>query len=295
MNRRWICALLLLVTTASLLAEPPATMPASKWMRFVRDDRGGGVLQTSVVRFADDHGVSVDLIGAVHVGEKAYYDELETRFAGYDALLFELVKAEGAPVPGAAVEPSTQPGVKPSAALRAVGGIQRFLKDTLKLSFQLEEINYDKPNFVHADLDAATFMRLQNERGEGFLELMIRSMFEGSRNPALAASAPGPLDILNAMRAPDRDRQLKLLFAPQLADMETMSGLLEGPDGSVILTERNKKAIETFDAQRAAGKQKLGIFYGAAHLPGMSKMLADRGFRQVGEPQWLTAWDMRTP
>ena len=43
--------------------------------------------------------VVVDLIGAVHVGEKAYYEALNKQFEDYDAVLYELVAPEGTRVP----------------------------------------------------------------------------------------------------------------------------------------------------------------------------------------------------
>jgi len=58
----------------------------------------------------------------------------------------------------------------------AVSKLQRFLKDRLNLSFQLDEIDYSKPNFIHADLDAETFQQLQSERGESFATLMLSAL-----------------------------------------------------------------------------------------------------------------------
>ena len=40
------------------------------------------------------------------------------------------------------------------------------------------------------------------------------------------------------------------------------------------------------------GRKKLGIFYGAAHMPDMEKRLQKMGFAQVGKPRWLVAWDI---
>ena len=45
-------------------------------MRFVPDPQGGGVLQTASVSYRNADGVTVALVGAVHVGEKRYYEEL---------------------------------------------------------------------------------------------------------------------------------------------------------------------------------------------------------------------------
>ena len=74
-------------------AEPKKkSEPEPKFLRIRRDDKGEPVaLETSVVRYvpADDTrpGLSVALIGAVHVGDKGYYDELTKAFTSYDAVL----------------------------------------------------------------------------------------------------------------------------------------------------------------------------------------------------------------
>ena len=39
--------------------------------------------------------VTVDLIGAVHIGDVAYYAAAQRRFEQYDALLYELVAPKG--------------------------------------------------------------------------------------------------------------------------------------------------------------------------------------------------------
>jgi hypothetical protein len=266
----------------------------SKFLRFNDLGEQGATLDSSIVRYRNAEGVVVDLIGAVHIGEAAYFNVLSDRFDAYDALLFELIKPVDGAVPG---QPTTRPrnAGGGDATMRVVGGLQGFMKNALKLSFQLEEINYHRANFVHADLDAETFSRMQGERGESMFVLMLRSMIQGTRNKELARHAPGPMDIVKAMRAPDRDRQLKLLLGRQMSNMDAMTQLLEGPKGSVILTERNKKAVEVLQQQMKAGKRELGIFYGAAHMPGIETLLNDMGFEQVGEPEWITAWDMRQP
>jgi hypothetical protein len=71
--------------------------------------------------------------------------------------------------------------------------------------------------------------------------------------------------------------------------------VLEGKDGSTILTERNRKAFEVLDRELKAGKKKLGVFYGAAHLPDMEKrLLNDFGMKRSGE-RWVTAWSLTEP
>ena len=46
------------------------------------------------------------------------------------------------------------------------------------------------------------------------------------------------------------------------------------------------------DKQLAAGKKKIGVFYGAGHLPDMEKrLLADFGLKRDSE-SWLVAWSL---
>ncbi|MEM8872750.1 MAG: hypothetical protein AAGD32_00695 [Planctomycetota bacterium] len=265
--------------------EPPAS-DAEKFIKF--NDRGnGGELQTSIVTYRNADGVTVDLIGAVHIGDRAYFETLNDRFPAYDSLLYELVLPEGAAPPRA----GGQRQFDLDASM--IGNLQVLMKQALELDFQLDRIDYHKPNFVHADLDAATFTRLQQDRNETFLDLFIKAMLNPPTQEEMAQMEQLDfMELLQAMQAPDRARQLKLLFAKQMRQMDQMTRLFDGPNGSVIIHERNNVAFEVLDKQIDAGDKHLGVFYGAAHLPHMEELLIERGFEQVGEPEYITAWDM---
>ena len=90
----------------------------------------------------------------------------------------------------------------PQRSLASVGGLQKTLKDTLKLSFQLEMIDYHRPNPIDADLDAETFAKMQEDRGESLLSLMLNSILHEMSNPQAAAAGPGLAEILFALRSP---------------------------------------------------------------------------------------------
>jgi hypothetical protein len=94
------------------------------------------------------------------------------------------------------------------------------------------------------------------------------------------------------MNSPDSSRQYKLLLARQFGDVESQIADLEGPDGTVILTERNNAAIKVLRQSIADGKKNIGVFYGAAHMPGIEETLVnDMGFKRTGV-EWRLAWDM---
>jgi hypothetical protein len=68
---------------------------AGEFIRVDEDDAAAR-LQTAVTRY-EKGGASVDLIGTIHIADKAYYQNLNTRFAGYDALLFEMIGGKNSP------------------------------------------------------------------------------------------------------------------------------------------------------------------------------------------------------
>jgi hypothetical protein len=266
-------------------AEAPETESnKTEFLRFTQtEDKTGGKLESAIATYRNADGVTVHLVAALHVGEKSYYEGLGKTFQGYDALLYEMVKPRDMPAP-----------TRGQQAGGMVSAFQRFLKDVLELEFQLDAIDYSAPNFVHADLDVETFFKLQEQRGESLFTLMLRSMMS-QMSRAGAPGAPAPItvfDILAAMNSPDSARQYKLLLARQFQDVEAQLAGMEGPNGSVLVTERNKAALRVLKETIADGKKNIGIFYGAGHMRGLEDALVgDMGFERVGV-EWRMAWDM---
>jgi hypothetical protein len=87
------------------------------------------------------------------------------------------------------------------------------------------------------------------------------------------------------------ERQIKLYIAKQIGQMEEHALGLDGPGGSVILTERNKAAMNVLENVLKDGKKDIAIFYGAAHMPDLEKRLATLGFKPVAT-EWRMAWDL---
>lgn len=289
---------------AAYAEDAAAASDKLEFVRFSDDGKGGGTLDTAIASYENSAGVAVHLVAAVHVGEKAYYKGLSDTFDRYDALLYELVKPRDAAVPGAADDDAeNEPGAGDARdgpqvrGAAAIGGLQAMLKNVLKLEFQLEQINYDRPNFVHADLDVETFNEMQAERGESLFRLMLRSMMHEMSRQRQGEGRAGRqvtiFDLLAAMRSPDSARQYKLLFARHMQDIEAQIQGIEGKDGSVIIAERNKAALRVLERSIAEGKRSIGVFYGAGHMRGIEDALLDEmGFKRTGV-EWRIAWDMR--
>lgn len=275
-------------------AEPDtaeAEKLGSEWVRVKKDDKGTPLaMQTAIIRYrstpeAGKPAVVVDLVGAVHVGDAAYYEVLNKRFEQYDALLYELVAPEGTRI---------EPGTKASSR-HALGAMQNGMKSMLELEHQLEKVDYTKENFVHADMSPDEFFESMKAKEESFLKMYFRLMGQSiAHQQAMNAEGATPdIDLMQALFAKDRPRRLKIAMAGQLAEMESLLTAFGGEEGSTLITERNKAALEVLREQIDAGKIKLGVFYGAGHLDDMGKRLEkDFGLKPV-ELTWLDAWDLR--
>jgi hypothetical protein len=263
------------------------------WVRIKYDSNGEPLaMQTAIVRYAaaKSNGTAtarratVDLIGAVHIADVAYYRQLNDRFKQYDALLYELVAPEGTKVPLGRGTSNAHP----------IGALQNMAKDFLQLDHQLEYVDYSRPNFIHADMSPDEFAQAMKDRNESFFQmyfkLMGAAMAQQSKMTAKGESSDA--DLFTALFAADRPRRLKIILGKQLSEMESLMVSFGGEEGSVIISERNKKALGVLKQQLAHGKKHVGIFYGAGHLSDMDKHMHSDFHMQPESITWLTAWDL---
>jgi hypothetical protein len=170
--------------------------------------------------------------------------------------------------------------------------LHQLIKRTLRLTFQLEGVDYLAPNFVHADVTLEEFERLRGERGESMLTLMgdaIRAEIMGSGTSKSQFSLRDLFALFGAAGGADR---LKYSVGKQ---MGKMGDLLAGPEmgsESTIIGDRNRAAMAVLKRELAAGRKRIAVFYGAGHLPHMDEILTgEMGFQDSGE-EWLNAWDV---
>lgn len=276
--------------------KAPAKKPADaevkqEFMRIVRDAKQVPTsLDTAVVRYIGKggkyDGATVELIGAVHIGDKKYYRQLNKLFTKYDALLYELLAPKGTRIPKGGRGGSAHP----------IGLMQEGMTEVLGLAYQLEEVDYTKKNFVHADMTPDEFSAKMKEKGESWTGMIFRAM---GQSMAMQAQGNGPaggeIELLFAMFEDNRELKMKRALAKQFESMDDMMLAFEGDEGSTIITERNKAAFKVLAEQLAAGKKNIGVFYGAGHLDDMDQRLLDEFGLKRESTEWLTAWDMRDP
>ena len=263
----------------------------SRFLRIVRDRQKVPIrLEAAIVRHVPQDcsrdWPTVDLIGAVHVAEKSYYEELNRQFEKYDVVLYELVAPEGTRVPK---------GGPTSTSGNPVSMLQTGMTGLLNLEFQLKGIDYTKSNLVHADLSPDEFARTMQKRGESTLQVFLRMMGYAMARQGGKEGGPSDGQLLLALLNKNRALALKRVMAEEFEDMDGQLTAISGPDGSTLITERNKRALEVLAKQIDAGKKRIGIFYGAGHMADMQKRLKDEFGLTPISTRWLPAWNMASP
>ncbi len=270
--------------------EPRAANPAAAVTEFVRlrRDKNNQVvaMQTAVVRLVPrDSGSSlqhVDLIAAVHIGEHAYYQTINSLFTHYDAVLYELVAPQGTRIPK---------GEKEHKSI--VSGMQSWMRDVLDMGMQLEDVDYTAENLVHADLSPEEFSQSMDSRNESVAGMLSKTWLAGMGQQYSAKAIFSEIRLLKNLLSGNRDLALKIFMAEQMVDTMRLGDAIEGREGSTLVAERNKKALAVLRQEIAAGKKKLAIFYGAAHMGDMSRRLIAEFDLVPAWTGWIDAWNLQ--
>ncbi len=287
------CCFSVCTYTVQAAEKPPVNKESENSSRFIRLSRDAKkqpiALEAAIVRYVpkdrSKKAPIVDLVTAVHIGEKSYYEQLNKEFEGYDAVLYELVAPEGTQIPKGG----------PAGSGSLISMIQKAMKDVLELEFQLQMIDYTRGNLVHADMSPAQFAESMNKRGESMITIFIRMMFAAMAQQDPQNAAASDAQLLYALFDKNRAMALKRVMAEQFQSMEGVLLAVEGPSGSTLISERNKIALEVLRKEIGQGKKKLAIFYGGGHMPDFDKRLRDQFGLAPLSTRWVTAWNLKSP
>lgn len=297
--KRLFSTLLLLNLGSCLVAQntphPPVSPPAVEaasgsvgYIRYLSEGTDPDRLQTAVVRFEKGDTI-VDLVAVVHLGDAAYYDNLNQWLKGYDKVLYEMVGGEVQPK-GEAPEGDQAPD-----KVAGIHSLQKLAKSFLGLEFQLDGIDYEATNFVHADVNWDELNELMTARNENFVTLFTRAMAlaeEGEITgiPSDETEIKEMLKQLLSDLMSGDSGSLKRTIAPLMSEAETFISELEGKDGTVLVSERNRVVMEKLAEIRGNRREgKYAIFYGAGHMLDLERRLLADGFTK-GSTAWADAW-----
>jgi hypothetical protein len=277
---------------ASVASDKAATAAESstEFLRIRLDENGDpAALQTAIVRYRNKkRTLLVDLIGAVHIGEGSYYKQLNNQFDQYESLLYELVAPQGTRVPKGERKASSNP----------ISFLQNSAQSMLGLESQLELIDYQKDNFVHADLSPAEMQEKMAERGDTALTLGLSAVADMLRQQNLAQKQSSESNSLTSglteeslFEVMGNPVKMKRMMANQFASSGALEMGLGAKLNELVVTDRNIAAMKVLKREIVDGKTKLALFYGAAHMPDFEERLAELGLEPT-EHVWVDAWDL---
>lgn len=276
---------LLLPTWLSAQADPPAPSKFLDSVRFQDKADGHAELQTAIVSFQNPSGCTVDLVSAVHIGDPQYFRQLNQHLASYDAVLYEMV--------GGPVETRGENEAAPEVGMTHL--LQRVVQSMLGLKYQLDGIDYNRPNFVHADATWQQWEELMAAKNQSMASLFLRAleMQDSEEVKKVMESMKGEEAMTSLVTAITKfnPEKFKRALAPLLSESEGFIQTLEGQDGTVLISERNKIVMGALQDEIAKGKKRIAVFYGAGHMPDFKQRLEAAGFAER-RTEWLTAWNI---
>ncbi|GMY36024.1 Thermosome subunit gamma [Fagus crenata] len=273
--------------------------------------------------------LQVDLVSTIHIGDKDYFETLQKELEPYDCVLYEMVASRESLENRRNLTATKRLQGSRSRGFNILGCIQRQMARVLMLDFQLDCLDYQAENWYHADLDYETFKLLQTEKGESFFtfardmtlkstkamvqHISIPEDLDPWRSKLLWASRVLPMPLvglliigsvcdsgsqaseypeLEALSRLDFGAAMKVFLAKRLTS-EFTQVTTDVEEGSVIIGERNRAAVEALRRAIDEGNNKIAILYGGGHMPDLGRRLREEFDLVPSRVQWVTAWSIR--
>lgn len=273
--------------------------------------------------------LQVDLVSTIHIGDKDYFETLQKELEPYDCVLYEMVASRESLENRRSLTATKRIKGSRSRGFNILGCIQRQMARVLMLDFQLDCLDYQAENWYHADLDYETFKLLQTEKGESFFtfardmtlkstkamvqHISIPEDLDPWRSKLLWASRVLPMPLvglliigsvcdsgsqaseypeLEALSRLDFGAAMKVFLAKRLTS-EFTQVTTDVEEGSVIIGERNRAAVEALRRAIDEGNNKIAILYGGGHMPDLGRRLREEFDLVPSRVQWVTAWSIR--
>jgi hypothetical protein len=190
---------------------------------------------------------------------------------------------------------TSETGVEPLGLDAGEDNLQAELARALGLDFQLDAIDYDRPNFRSSDMAMDELVRALEARGVDFAPLS-GSLTGSSLVGRLAVFALRVIRLLDDFffeRAiADASKVLLIdLFSDEAVLEQSMLQVGRG-FMDVIIGERNQVVVDDVKAILANEPEveSIAILYGAAHMPDLARRLDEQlGYRPAGA-KWFTAF-----
>jgi hypothetical protein len=282
-------------------SEAGETRPAEPYVRITSSDSNHVALQIAARQFLPTRRgePEVWLTGVSHLGDSNYYAALQAHLDAQSLVLFEGVGGGDAEA-DAQDQPSPSTNASNGASNNA-GSLQSAMAAALGLVFQLDAIDYQRPNFRHSDLSVSQLRQLilsqqtspgQPGASESFEDLL--SLMEG--NSWFDWLIQATLRFLGA--SPKFQALGRLALIDLLGQIQGDPSRLEGlpPELDqllhVLLERRNEKVVADLKSElpRFGPHSSIAVFFGTGHMPDLQKRLTTQLQFRPGKEVWFTAF-----
>ena len=287
--------------TASAFAIPPLASSASSpplaaaapFQREVKLGDGAYALQIAARTFRPANGVgpTISLVGATHIGTAEFYKNLQQYLDRQSLVLCEGV--------GGAAKMKQPKKMRE----RDKGGLQNVIASALGLDFQLNDIDYTKPNFQNCDMTVEEMERLlannatnsatkddESKKTEQSLNNLIALMRGKSW---MSYFLGGAFYLVEHSEKMQEVMKLALVHLLSSFDADNLNISASQKRLMKLIVQGRNQHVMSAVAKILHSEnppKTIAIFYGAAHLPGMEKTLRDAdGYVPTGEV-WFTAF-----
>lgn len=283
-------------SAAQTFTAAPLTNPAP-YLRIAHPQTNVTELQVAVRQFVplDRSKPIVWLAGVSHVGESNYYCGLQKLLNAQDLVLFEGVTDRASRAAG---QKTFHRGEED------LGSLQNTMAESLGLAFQLDSIDYERPNFRNSDLTIEQIAQLiakeappggtPSKTAQEFQKLL--DMMQG--DSLVGAMVGAAIKLIGS--SPKLQALMKLMMIEVLGrfsgDMSEFQGL--PPEWKklmdILIRARNEAVLQ--DLRIELGKRSparsIAVFYGAAHMEDFERRLTrDLNYRP-GREEWLPAFSV---
>lgn len=339
-KRIWVILIALLVAvcgcaskdTDSKNVSPPKAHAIAKsedsrtqfsYMRVARTNAASVELYVACRKLVPIKGKKPEiwLVAATHIGESNYYHDLQRHLDNMTLVLFEGIRMYSTnkktnadlsnPISDDFNKNSLHQTFTQSESdkiSKDIGNsIQFKLAKSLGLAFQLEAIDYSKPNFKNCDMDITQLEEILANRkptSEGSEEVVneewekLKGLYLGDSIASMVA------DLLLRLigSSPRMVALTKIALIETISKVEGDIGRWEGiPESmqellNVLIAERNKIIISKL--KKVIPQMKKGdtiaLFYGAAHMQDLeTRIRSEFGYKPSGEI-WYKAFGVDT-
>lgn len=234
---------------------------------------------------ATGNGPKITLLGAVHIGEKSYYREIQRRLDKADLVLFEMM---GDPREVKALEEEVRRNCPEHLDMLTPKDSDNLnhgkIAKLAGLTKQTREINYERPHFVHADITLREMYTALNSKKMSICNRLMQAKTPNNQPSAEPIQSNLPSKTDNEV---SRGVIALTLVKKILETRQTIE------NDKKIIFDRNDIAINVLknEIKHVSSGQEIVIFYGAAHMEDLELSLLKMNYRYESS-EWLQAFPL---